>query len=39
MTLLAAAGVLLSVSADRGGFLRRPVSAVRVAPAAAEGVP
>ncbi|HEY6098894.1 MAG TPA: putative lipid II flippase FtsW, partial [Anaeromyxobacter sp.] len=31
LTLLAAAGVLLSVSAERGGFLRRPVSAVRVA--------
>jgi cell division protein FtsW len=37
MTLLAAGGVLLSVSGDRGGFLRRPVSAVRVAPAAAAG--
>ncbi len=36
MTLLAGAGVLLSVSGDRGGFLRRPVAAVRVAPAAAE---
>ena len=34
MTLLAAAGVLLSVSGDRGGFLRRPAAAVRVAPAA-----
>ena len=33
MTLLAAAGVLLSVSGDRGGFLRRPAPAVRVAPA------
>jgi cell division protein FtsW len=31
MTLLAACGVLLSVSGDRGGFLRRPVSAMRVA--------
>jgi hypothetical protein len=31
MTLLAASGVLLSVSAERGGFLRRPVAAVRVA--------
>ncbi len=30
MTLLAAAGVLLSVSGERGGFLRRAVSAVRV---------
>ncbi len=30
MTLLAAAGVLLSVSGQRGGFLRPPVSAVRV---------
>jgi cell division protein FtsW len=40
MTLLAASGVLLSVSGDRGGFLRRPVSAVRVGPAAAaEGAP
>ncbi|HET8538340.1 MAG TPA: putative lipid II flippase FtsW [Anaeromyxobacter sp.] len=36
VTLLAGAGVLLSVSGDRGGFLRRPVAAVRVAPAAAE---
>ncbi len=36
MTLLAATGILLSVSGDRGGFLRRPVAAVRVAPAAAE---
>jgi cell division protein FtsW len=35
MTLLAGAGVLLSVSGDRGGFLRRPVAAVRVAPGAA----
>jgi len=34
MTLLAASGVLLSVSGERGGFLRRPTSAVRVAPAA-----
>jgi cell division protein FtsW len=40
LTLLAGAGVLLSVSGERGGFLRRPVSAVRVAPAAAaEGAP
>jgi cell division protein FtsW len=39
MTLLAASGVLLSVSGDRGGFLRRPVSAVRVAAAAAGGAP
>src|SRR5512133_3989516 len=39
MTLLAASGVLLSVSGDRGGFLRKPVSAVRVAPAAAGGTP
>ncbi len=30
LTLLAGAGVLLSVSGERGGFLRRPVSAVRV---------
>ncbi|HEX9051237.1 MAG TPA: putative lipid II flippase FtsW [Anaeromyxobacter sp.] len=36
ITLLAGAGILLSVSADRGGFLRRPAAAVRVAPAAAE---
>jgi cell division protein FtsW len=36
MTLLAGVGVLLSVSGDRGGFLRRPVAAVRVGPAAAE---
>lgn len=32
MTLLGAAGVLLSVSADRGGFLRRTTNAVRSAP-------
>jgi cell division protein FtsW len=39
LTLLAAAGVLLAVSGERGGFLRRPPSAVRVAPgvARAEG--
>jgi cell division protein FtsW len=30
MTLLAATGVLLSVSGQRGGFLRPPISAVRV---------
>jgi cell division protein FtsW len=35
MTLLAATGVLLSVSAERGGFLRKPVAAVRVARGAA----
>jgi cell division protein FtsW len=43
MTLLFAAGVLLSVSGDRGGFLRRAPSAVRVAApagaAAAGGTP
>jgi cell division protein FtsW len=40
ITLLAAAGVLLSVSGDRGGFLRAPTHAVRVgAPAAAGGTP
>jgi cell division protein FtsW len=39
MTLLAASGVLLSVSGERGGFLRRPVSAVRVFPAPAGGTP
>ena len=40
-TLLAATGVLLAASGERGGFLRRPVSAVRVVPAAAgaEGAP
>ncbi len=38
MTLLAAAGVLLSVSAERGGFLRRGVQAVRVAPPSAAEV-
>jgi len=32
MTLLGAAGILLSVSGDRGGFLRQGVHAVRVAP-------
>jgi cell division protein FtsW len=37
ITLLAAGGLLLSVSGDRGGFVRRPVSAVRVAPAVAAG--
>jgi cell division protein FtsW len=37
MTLLAASGLLLSVSACRGGFLSRARQAVRVAPAAAEG--
>ena len=41
MTLLAATGVLLAVSGERGGFLRRPLSAVRVGPAGAraEGAP
>jgi cell division protein FtsW len=39
ITLLAATGILLSVSGDRGGFLRRPVAAARAAPAAAEAVP
>jgi hypothetical protein len=41
MTLLLAAGMLLSVSGDRGGFLRQGVSAVRVASprAASEAVP
>ena len=41
MTLLGAAGVLLSVSGDRGGFLEEGVQAVRVAPArgAAEAAP
>ncbi len=34
MTLLAASGLLLSVSASRGGFLRRGSQAVRVPPAA-----
>jgi cell division protein FtsW len=38
MTLLAASGLLLSVSAGRGGFLRRPSQAVRVG-AAAGAVP
>ncbi len=38
ITLLAGAGVLLSVSGDRGGFLRRPAAAVRVAPPAAAEV-
>ncbi len=37
MTLLAGAGVLLCVSGERGGFLRKPVAAVRVQPAT-EGV-
>jgi len=32
MTLLGAAGILLSVSGDRGGFLKDGVQAVRVAP-------
>ncbi len=47
LTLLAASGVLLAVSGERGGFLRKAVSAVRVArrahgerrDAAAEGAP
>jgi cell division protein FtsW len=41
MTLLGAAGILLSVSGDRGGFLREGVQAVRVAPRMepAEGAP
>jgi cell division protein FtsW len=43
LTLLAASGLLLSVSGDRGGWLRQPVSAVRVAGAGgvarAEGSP
>jgi cell division protein FtsW len=41
MTLLAAMGILLSVSGERGGFLRRGVQAVRVGapPAAAEVAP
>ena len=40
LTLLAGAGILLSISGDRGGFLRAPVHAVRVAaPAAAGGTP
>jgi len=37
MTLLAGSGLLLSVSATRGGFLRRGSQAVRVAEPAAEG--
>ncbi|HEX9240945.1 MAG TPA: putative lipid II flippase FtsW [Anaeromyxobacter sp.] len=32
MTMLGAAGVLLSVSGERGGFLRRPAAATRIAP-------
>jgi cell division protein FtsW len=40
MTLLAAAGVLLAASGERGGFLRRPPAAVRIgARTAAEGAP
>ncbi len=37
MTLLAASGLLLSVSASRGGFLRKGTHAVRVASPAPEG--
>ena len=37
MTLLAGTGLLLSVSACRGGFLRRADQAVRVSGPAAEG--
>lgn len=37
LTLLAAAGVLLAVSGERGGFLRRPPSAVRAARPARPG--
>jgi cell division protein FtsW len=40
LTLLAGAGILLSISGDRGGFLQAPFHAVRVAaPAAAGGTP
>jgi hypothetical protein len=35
MTMLGAAGVLLSVSGERGGFLRRPAAATRTAPGGA----
>jgi len=38
MTLLGAAGLLLSVSGDRGGFVRRPGSAARVVPSSADAV-
>jgi cell division protein FtsW len=38
MTLLGAAGLLLSVSGDRGGFLRRPAAAARVTPTSGDGV-
>ncbi len=37
MTMLAASGLLLSVSASRGGFLKRGAQAVRVGTPAAEG--
>ncbi|HEX9308055.1 MAG TPA: putative lipid II flippase FtsW [Anaeromyxobacter sp.] len=39
MTLLAASGVLLSVSAERGGYLRRQASAVRLSPSSSPGAP
>ena len=38
LTLLGAAGVLLAVSGERGGFLRRGVQAVRVGPPGAAEV-
>jgi cell division protein FtsW len=38
MTLLAASGLLLSVSGDRGGFLRQPRAAARLAPTSGDPV-
>jgi hypothetical protein len=38
MTLLAAAGLLLSVSGDRGGYVRRPQSAARMAPTSGDAL-
>ena len=38
MTLLGAAGILLSVSGDRGGALRRPPAAIRTAPTSGDAV-
>jgi len=32
MTMLGAAGALLSVSGERGGYLRRPAASTRIAP-------
>jgi cell division protein FtsW len=38
MTLLAASGILLSVSGDRGGYARRPQPSARLAPTSGDAV-